>query len=293
MFELSKSPKYQLPVIPFDVEPLKLKLQEALSKYDGLTFSDNDIKELKATIAELNKSEKMVDDYRKKVKKAVSAPIEEFEKKMNDLKILVVQTRNEFKVTYDKFEEDRKTERKTEIDKLILQIIEDSDLFAPFDSQVPFKKEYLNKGMTLDKIELDVLQEVERLSQTQAIKQAKLQRIEDKCKILSYELKLKTDIQTTAYIALLEYQDVDVILDKIEMAANAQLERENYVAPVKVVERIVEPELITIDVPVPETLPEVMYEVWEVEGTEYQLEQIEDFMVGIGVNWEIVEEDYK
>lgn len=267
------------PVIEFDVEPLVKQLKEELTKYDGMTFEASDIKELKAVITELNNAEKLIEQYRKDTKKAVEAPIKEFEEKMKLLKIEVVQTRSEFKDVFDEFEKARRDEREKEVKELTKMIIDDSDLFEPFIVQVPFKKEYFNKSMTMAKIENDILSEVERLSMIQEVRNNKIEKIEDKCAILGYQMKV--DIQSAGYAAMVDDKEVDVIIKLIEDFADSEVVRLADEAVPEVIEEVVEPDPVVPE-PVKKEV-EIFTEAWTLTGSEANLLRVETLCKELGV----------
>lgn len=75
--------------IDFNYDDLKKQLGEALSKYEGLVYSESNIREAKTDRAKLNKFKDALETRRKEIKKACMAPYDAFEVKVKDLVAMV------------------------------------------------------------------------------------------------------------------------------------------------------------------------------------------------------------
>ena len=81
-----KMNKYQLPEkVSFNYEELKSAIQEKVSQYETLIYSDQQIKEAKADKAQLNKLKKALNDERIRLQKEYMIPFNEFKTKIDEL----------------------------------------------------------------------------------------------------------------------------------------------------------------------------------------------------------------
>jgi hypothetical protein len=72
-------------VIHFNYEELKKELTEKVSKYDGLIYTESDIKDAKADRAQLNKFKKALNDERLRQEKEYMTPFNVFKNQINEL----------------------------------------------------------------------------------------------------------------------------------------------------------------------------------------------------------------
>lgn len=75
--------------ISFNFIELKAELEASLKKYEGLVYSDKNIREAKADRANLNKFKDALEARRKEIKKQVLTPYESFEAQVKDLVAMV------------------------------------------------------------------------------------------------------------------------------------------------------------------------------------------------------------
>lgn len=75
--------------IEFNFEELKTELSKNLEKYQGLTYTDETLKEGKADKAKLNKLKEAIETRRKEIKKLCLKPYDDFEVKVKELVKLI------------------------------------------------------------------------------------------------------------------------------------------------------------------------------------------------------------
>lgn len=75
--------------IEFNFDELKTELTKRLEKYQGLTYTEESLKDAKADKAGLNKFKEAIETRRKEVKKLCLKPYEDFEIKVKELVALV------------------------------------------------------------------------------------------------------------------------------------------------------------------------------------------------------------
>jgi hypothetical protein len=75
--------------ISFNADEIKTELAQRLEKYNGLVYSEENIKEAKADRATLNKFKTAIEDKRKEMKKMCLAPYEKFEIQIKEITAMV------------------------------------------------------------------------------------------------------------------------------------------------------------------------------------------------------------
>lgn len=133
----------------FNFDELKGQLSERLENYKGLVVTEDNEREVTKDKAELNKLVKAIDDYRKNQKKEMSAPITEFENKCKELTSLVTNVVTPIADQLKAFEDARKEEKRTEVQRQVEKVINDLELNQTYSSQLDIIDKYLNKTQKL------------------------------------------------------------------------------------------------------------------------------------------------
>lgn len=133
----------------FNFDELKGQLSERLENYKGLVVTEENEREVTKDKAELNKLVKAIDDYRKNQKKEMSAPITEFENKCKELTSLVTNVVTPIADQLKAFEDARKEEKRTEVQRQVEKVINDLGLNQTYSSQLDIIDKYLNKTQKL------------------------------------------------------------------------------------------------------------------------------------------------
>lgn len=150
-------------------DAVKSDLQCFVAKYDGLTFSDKEIKEAKATRAELKKCEAQIDNVRKSVKKQWNAPLIVFENQCKELSSIVFSVESKIDGQVKAFEDKNKEEKR----KNILSYINislfhlEKDLSRAIEKAggIPFNEKWLNATYKMSQIVSDVDTYIDRVKQ--------------------------------------------------------------------------------------------------------------------------------
>ncbi|MCF0106207.1 MAG: DUF1351 domain-containing protein [Holdemanella sp.] len=101
--------------VEFNFEELKQELTDKVAHYKGLVYTDDQIKEAKADVAELRKFTKALSDERIKVKKEFLKPYEAFESKVNELAQIVNEPISLIDSQVKEYESQKKQEKKESI----------------------------------------------------------------------------------------------------------------------------------------------------------------------------------
>lgn len=263
-------------VVEFNFEELSAILNENLKKYDGLTFTEKDAAACKKTIAELNKGKKALDTYRKDTKKELTASVTAFENQCKELNKKFDEVINPLKEQYDQFENDRKELKRKQIREVIDQLIEQQGLNETYAAQLIIPEEYFNKSKTLKSIKDELSTKAEHLGIQQDKEEADQEIIKSHVQLIN--TKYDTNLPESAYLSLLAYTQVAEVKERIE--ADAEKEVEKCISN----SQVVSPVTKAVD-----KSEKIYFEQYQVEGTEYELKMLEEYMSSNGLTWKVIE----
>ncbi|MCF0161403.1 MAG: DUF1351 domain-containing protein [Fusobacterium necrophorum] len=221
-------------ILEFNFDEVKNSLEEHLEKYKNLVVTEENQKEMKSTLADLNKTQKSIDDYRKEQKKLMSEPIKEFESKCNELSNLVKEAIAPIKEQLDVFEEARIKEKEEEIKLLIQNIVDHTELNPYYANQLDILPKYLNKTAKEKEIvadlearatQLKLLQEAQEMKEK--IKAQKTDLIQKEIEEANNKYEINLKISAFQYLISEEYEMSD-ISRTIEKEAKTNFERKEY-----------------------------------------------------------------
>jgi hypothetical protein len=268
--------------VNFNYEQVSTYLDTLLEKYDGLVFTEETVTECKKTVAELRKGQRSLDDFRKKTKKELTKSVSEFETQCKKLYKKFDEVIDPLVEQSDFFEEQRKNEKKQKVQRIIDELIKGQGLNEKFAAQLIIEGQYLNKTKTLKSIREELTATAESLGIQQDKEESDKELIKTKVELAN--TKYNVNLSEIPYVRLLEYENVEDIETKINLDA----ERESQVEPEPIkyaepVEKIIQPTIT------PNESSEIFVEKYEVEGTEGQLDALEEFMTANGLEWKIIE----
>lgn len=204
----------------FNFDELKGQLSERLENYKGLVVTEENEREVTKDKAELNKLVKAIDDYRKNQKKEMSAPITEFENKCKELTSLVTNVVTPIADQLKVFEDARKEEKRTEVQKQVEKVINDLGLNQTYSSQLDILDKYLNKTQkltdTIDDLEkrgkiLKQAQEQEELFEK--AKREKIDLIQKTIEDINKKYQLDFKISDFFYLQMEEARNIPNLIE--------------------------------------------------------------------------------
>ncbi len=142
--------------IEFNDEEIKKELALRLSKYEGIVYSESEIRDAKTDRATLNKFKEAIDTKRKEIKKKVLQPYEAFETKIKEIIAMVDKPINFIDSQVKSFEDKSKEEKKKSINDFYDSNIGEIKDLLPF--QRLFNEKWLNSTVKLKEIESEIIQ---------------------------------------------------------------------------------------------------------------------------------------
>lgn len=180
--------------ISFNHEEIMQELAVRLEKYNGLVYSERNIKDAKADRATLNKFKEAIEARRKEIKKQCLEPYNDFEAKVKEIVAMIDKPILAIDTQVKAYEQIKKDEKLEGIKAFY------TDKVGDLDKLIPFDKVYNPKWMNATYKEKDIQQEIQDL----------FIKVED-------DLKAITELQTEY-----ELQIKDVYLKNFDLTAALQ-----------------------------------------------------------------------
>ena len=296
-FEISNQ---VLPVIPFDEKPIIAQLDEQLKKYEIMVFQEDDMKSVRATLKELNDGIKAIGSFRLDSKKQFLVPIDEFDAKCKAIEKRLIEVKGPIQQIKEDYEAKRTEDKRIEVQVLIDEMIESSDLDEVFATKVEFKKDYLKVSMKIEDVEKDLIVEMEKLSFAQEMLTMKREIIE--MTVFKVNQTIVGKLSPESFYPLLDVMSKEELVENIKTAGINQLNAEDEAARLlrvveesKVIEEVKPVVIESVGGSVVNesfmdnhitSLPntgsnagdEIFVDLYEIEATEYQFNILELYM---------------
>jgi hypothetical protein len=168
-----------LPVIQFNFDDIKTKLQATVSQYSGLIVTDDTLSVCKAKQGELASLRTKIDKYRLEKKKELLVPIDEFEGKCKELIKLVENAEKPLKEGIAVFDNMKRETKRQEAIGAIAESVAAHGLTEKYAKQITVIDKYMNLTAKTSDVKEDVEQRVFLLLSEQKKEQEMLEIIQD------------------------------------------------------------------------------------------------------------------
>ena len=216
-----------LPVITFDFDRLVANAKAMVSKYDGLLITEDQVKDIKKEMAEINAAKHGLDKARKEVVRKVSEPIKGFETRIKEVCAIFDHAYNELGAQVKEFERKEREEKRVAVQAMIDKAIrqtQEANLAVADKLSLSVQDRWLNKTATnkaiQGEIEAEIAAQIRAEIELQRLEQQKAERrllIENAVKNgnKNYGLDLPVSQFMTQYFESLDV-DAVVVLDHIQ-----------------------------------------------------------------------------
>jgi len=212
-------------IVKFNYEEMKNVAAEIKAEYEGLIFTDETVKEGKKTVAELNKIQKSINDFKVKTKKDLTQSVSEFEEQCKDIISDFDDPINFISEQLETFEIERVRVKTLQIKSIISQLYENLKIEQKYQI-IEFRSDWLNST----KKEKDLLANCSYDAKECLNKQQRYYQNVELIKTLvelsgaKYDLGVKMDAEQ--FISMIEYKSMDQIKESITNAAERQFEQQ-------------------------------------------------------------------
>jgi len=285
-------------------DELKKLVAEVTKYYGSLVFTDENVSEAKKARTDLNKVVSVLETQRKAVKRQYNAPLTVFEDKLNNY---TSQVKDVSQTISDSINEYDEKQREIRLEKLKLLIREMSGNYGVTPDEIHIEKIWLNKVSFTAKGE-PTKKTVENIAAKMKLIGDEKKRIESNKKaIAKYAKAVGLDPESWTYLA--NEQDLSIVTDRMDQAIVQREERKQREEQQKAAQEAIEqanaaaknnPSIKAVDTetgeiietkPDPEPVKEVPFKYFKVFGDQAILDQLEDYLILQGYEYEIVGSD--
>lgn len=186
--------------IDFNHEEIKQELRVALEKYQGLVYSEDNIRDAKVDRASLNKFREAIETRRKEIRKQCLAPYDDFEKKIREITDLIDEPILAIDGQVKAFEERKREERRAEI-KEFYRTGDLDDVRSIIPLEKIWNEKWLNATTTDKKIKDDIRTALDRAARDLELLESMESEFSDAVKIKYLEtLDLSAALRAQAWL---------------------------------------------------------------------------------------------
>ena len=294
-----KTTKFEPAVIEFNYEEIEITLAENLRKYEGLTFTDKEAKECNAVVADLKKGKRLVDQYRIKTKKQLNEPVKAFEEQCKTLNEKFDSVLDPLLEQSKEFDDKQREEKLIRVKQIRETVIEDLQMEEELAKELVLDDRFSNKSTTLKSIEEDLHEQANQLIVAAQNEQQNIDLIKAHVEIVN--LKNEVNLLDSSYLNLAAHQTIEEIRETIDKDAQVSIERkqqeterrekeieEKRLAGAKKMKEQYDQEQAEKKVEKASPVEEFV-EVYEVVGTESQLDALEEFMKREQIKFDVIQ----
>lgn len=187
-----------------NIEQLDTYMSNVTEHYKNWIVTEDSLKEAAIERTKLNKLEKNLAEFRKKVQEEGLKDINAFIQKLKDSEKEVKSLSNNIKTQIDEFEEKQWEEKQEEIQKKINGMFVRNEKLKQF---VVHNPKWKNKTFTMNKIESELLEQLENLL-------SKKQFIENELEKANKEIKFKIVFEAVQFLMNSEYSEIVKEIEK-------------------------------------------------------------------------------
>lgn len=227
------------PVIIFDYAGLEAQAKALVAKYEGLVVSEDQVKDIKKEMAEINALKIRLDSARKEAKRQIEIPVKEFEAQIKKICAIFDRTYAALGAQVQAFVEKARAEKRETVQGIIDEELQAASArVARFP--IPVQESWLNKTTTLKSVREAVRDIIEQRIQSEAAhRQAEQARTERASAIEQAVRAANAEYGTTLTVAQfmtqgnlnLETPLTDVTMGIMQVAQAAANEQPAQVAP--------------------------------------------------------------
>ena len=187
-----------------NIEQLDTYMSNVTEHYKNWIVTEDSLKEAAIERTKLHKLEKNLAEFRKKVQEEGLKDINTFIQKLKDSEKEVKSLSNNIKTQIDEFEENQWEEKQEEIQKKINGMFVRNEKLKQF---VVYNPKWKNKTFTMNKIESELLEQLENLL-------SKKQFIENELEKANKEIKFKIVFEAVQFLMNSEYSEIVKEIEK-------------------------------------------------------------------------------
>lgn len=156
--------EFTLPeAITFNYDQLKQEIATQLTKYEGLVYTEENLKEAVADRARLNALREAIEQRRISLKKECMKPYAAFEAQVKDIVALIDKPILAIDTQIKTYEDQQKAKKRDEIEAYYIEIASGLEQIVPFDKIMDHR--WLNKTVTIKSIRKSISETVSKINE--------------------------------------------------------------------------------------------------------------------------------
>lgn len=172
--------KAELPAISFSYDKLVAEAKAMTAKYENLVITEDQVKEIKKDMAELNAAKNRLDKARKDVVRQITEPVKRFEAQIKEVCAIFDQTYKYLQDQVQVFVQKERDEKQDAVKSIIIEELEASkERIEPFE--IPIQESWLNKTTSMkavrEAIKAIIEAKIESEAAQAALKRAQVDRV--------------------------------------------------------------------------------------------------------------------
>ena len=212
-------------VVKFNYSEMLEIAKEIKSEYEGLTFTEETVKQGKSTVAEIKKIQKSVNDFKIKTKKELTQSVSLFE---DQCKEIIKEFDEPITFISEQLEEfeTKRIETKTriinaKIDELRIESKVDDKFF-----NIEFNPKWTNSTFALSQIHDEVVAQLNQMIAKQNHYYTCIEMIEMKVEMENTRCGLNVGLSPSQFVGMIEYKTMDEIKEAITAQAESRQSQE-------------------------------------------------------------------
>ncbi|MDE7371288.1 MAG: DUF1351 domain-containing protein [Desulfovibrio sp.] len=225
------------PAISFNYAGLEAQATALMAKYEGLVVSEDQVKDIKKEMAEINALKIRLDSARKEAKRQIEVPVKEFEAQVKKICAIFDRTYAALGAQVKAFAEKEREEKRAKVQPIIEEELQGASARVdPFP--IPIQESWLNKTTSLKSVREAIRDIIEQRIQSEAARKQTEQARTERASAIEQAVKAANAEYGTALTVAqfmsqgnlnLETPLTDVtmgIMQAAQTAANAQAARQ-------------------------------------------------------------------
>ena len=148
--------------IEWNKEEFMQMVSVVTEKYNGITYTDDQMKMAKEDRAKLNAMKKAISDRRIQIKKAIMEPYTQFEADVKEVVELIEKPIGMIDTQIKEYEEEQKRQKKEKLQEYFDKQVGELENTVRFDDV--FEKQYLNQTFSLKKAKEEIKEKLEKIA---------------------------------------------------------------------------------------------------------------------------------
>lgn len=210
--------------LPMDV--IKGCIQDYIKDFEGLVYTDNNIKDAKTDRTTLNKIKKNLNDFGIKTEKALTQDVKNFRAELKEVISIIEEPLKQIDEKVKQYEEEQKELKLIFVKDCITKLCIEQELDVEDYEKIEVKNQYLNASESKKKIEEDILHQIQNIKDAKEKRKLEETQIIQAVELENVRNQLNVPLQVGAYVQMLDFKEFEEIKKTIVLDCKKQKQQE-------------------------------------------------------------------